>query len=132
MKKLVALLALTVATAFAVAQTSSAPSQSSTAQSGQAQTTPAPAGQAQAQPATPAGKPQPQAKTQEEFKAYQDAVSKPDPASMEQAANAFVQQFANSELKGPLYQQVMLQYQNANNGDKTIEVGRKVDRKSVV
>lgn len=123
MKKLSALLVLTIASVVAVAQTGSATSPSTAQPAQGAQATPAPAG---AQAPAPGAKTQPQAKTQEEFKAYQDAVGKPDPASMEQAANAFAQQFATSELKGPLYQQVMLQYQNANNGDKTVEVGRKV------
>src|SRR4051794_32321105 len=70
-----------------------------------AQTTPgaqtAPGAQAPAPPAPPAptGKRQPQAKTQEEFAAYQEVASKPDPAAMEQAANAFAQKFPDSELR---------------------------------
>jgi tetratricopeptide (TPR) repeat protein len=130
MKKLIALLAMTAASGMALAQAGGAPAQTTTPQSGQS--APAQAGQTlaqpgqAAQPAAPAGKHQPQAKTQEEFKAYQAVVAKPDPASMETAANEFAQQYATSELKVPLYQQVMLQYQNANNSDKTIEYGRKV------
>ena len=112
MKKLIALLAMMAASAMAIAQTGNA----------QPQQQPAPG---QSAPA-PTGKHQPQAKTQEEFKAFQDVAAKPDPASMEQAANAFAQQFPNSELKGPMYQNVMLAYQNANNSDKTLEMGRKV------
>lgn len=142
MKKLIALLALTAAAGMAMAQAGDAKPQTSTGQSSESQAAPAqgtqatPAPGAQTAPGTPAtpgaqapaptGKRQPQAKTQEEFKAYQDAAAKPDPAAMEQAANAFAQQFPDSELRAPLYQNLMLQYQNANNGDKTIEVGRKV------
>jgi len=77
------------------------------------------------QPAQPTGKHAPVAKTQEEFKAYQDAAGKPDAPSAEAAADAFVQQYPQSELRGALYQRVMGLYQNANNPDKTIEIGRK-------
>jgi tetratricopeptide (TPR) repeat protein len=136
MKKLIALLAMTAASGMALAQSGNAKPQTP-AGNGQAQTAPAagqtaPAGQAA--PA-PTGKHQPQAKTQEEFKAFNDVAAKPDAASMEQAANAFAQQYPNSELKGAMYQNLMLQYQNANNGDKTIEIGRKtlsVDPDNVV
>lgn len=126
MKKLIALMAMTAASGLALAQTGSTQPQTQPGQSGQAQTAPATGQAGQPAPApAPTGKHQPQAKTQEEFKAFQDVAAKPDPASMEQAANAFVQQFPNSELRGPMFQNVMLQYQNANNGDKTIEMGRK-------
>jgi hypothetical protein len=137
MKTLFALLALTAASGLALAQAGDAKtaqtqtssgqgsqSQAGAAQSGQA--TPAAPATPGAQAPAPTGKRQPQAKSQEEFKAYQDAAAKPDPAAMEQAANAFAQQYPDSELRAPLYQNLMLQYQNANNGDKTIEVGRKV------
>jgi len=147
MKKIIALLAMTAASGMALAQTGNAQQPAPATQPAQTQSAPA-QGQAtqgqpaqgqgtagQATPAPPTGKHQPQAKTQEEFKAFQDVAAKPDPASMEQAANAFAQQYPNSELKGAMYQNLMLQYQNANNGDKTIEVGRKtlsVDPDNVV
>ena len=123
MKHLVALLAMMAASGMALAQTGNAQQQQQQqpAAQGQAQTAPA---QGQAAPA-PTGKHQPQAKSQEEFKAFQDVAAKPDPASMETAANDFAQKYPNSELKGPLYQNVMLQYQNSNNSDKTLELGRK-------
>src|SRR3954470_11885309 len=149
MKKLIALLAMTAASGMALGQTGNAQPQTPAGQSSQTQAAPA-AGQTapaagetapaagqtapaagqtapaagQAAPA-PTGKHQPQAKTQEEFKAFNDVAAKPDPASMEQAANAFAQQYPNSELKAAMYQNLMLQYQNANNGDKTLEIGRK-------
>lgn len=128
MKKLIALLAMVAASGMALAQTGNAQQQPA-GQTGLAKPAQGQPAQGQATPGqaapAPAGKHQPQAKSQEEFKAFQDVVAKPDPAAMEQAANAFAQQYPNSELKSPLYQNVMLQYQNANNGDKTLELGRK-------
>ena len=79
----------------------------------------------QQQAAQPTGKHQPVAKTPEEYKAYQDAAAKPDAPSAEAAADAFAQQYPQSELRGALYQHVMGLYQNQNNSDKTIEIGRK-------
>jgi tetratricopeptide (TPR) repeat protein len=93
----------------------------STGQSGTASQQPA---QAQTAPA-PVGKHEPVAKTQEEYKAYQEAVGKPDGPSAEAAADAFAKQFPQSELRAPLFQHVMSLYQNANNSDKVLEWGRK-------
>lgn len=124
MKKLIALLALVAASGMAIAQTGNAPQQPPAGTQAPSTATPATPGP-QATPPAPTGKHQPQAKSQEEFKAYNDAMAKPDPPSMEQAANAFAQQYATSELRAPAYQNVMIQYQNANNSDKTIEMGRK-------
>lgn len=74
----------------------------------------------------PAGKHAPAAKTPEEFKAYQAAINTPDGPSAEAAADAFAKKFPNSDLLSPIYQHVMGLYQNANNNDKTLEMGRKV------
>lgn len=82
-------------------------------------------GNAAQSPAQPTGKHMPVAKTPEEYKGYQDAATKPDAPSAEQAADAFAQKYPESELRGALYQRVMLQYQQANNADKVVEVGRK-------
>lgn len=82
--------------------------------------TPTPGAQ---QPAAPAG---PQAKSKEEFDAYTAVVNEADPAKAEQAVIAFEQKFPESELKAPLYQQLMAKYQATNNADKTLEFGRKV------
>ena len=76
-------------------------------------------------PPQPTGRHVPVAKTQEEYKAYQEAAAKPDAPSGEAAADEFAQKFPDSELRGALYQHVMLLYQNANNSDKVVEVGRK-------
>jgi tetratricopeptide (TPR) repeat protein len=80
---------------------------------------------AAAQPATPAGKHQPMAKTQEEFAAYKAAASQQDPAAAEGAAAEFVQKYPDSELRASIYQLLMGRYQQANNGEKTVEMGRK-------
>jgi len=71
-------------------------------------------------------RPLPQAKSKEEFDAYQAAASKPDPASAEAAVTDFAAKYPNSELRPLLYSQMMGRYQQANNADKTIEMGRKI------
>ena len=112
--------ALVMWAALSVSALAQAPAQPSNA--GQSSTAPQP--QPAQTPATP-GKHEPVAKTQEEYKAYQDAVSKPDGPSAEAAADAFAKQFPQSELRAPLFQHVMSLYQNANNSDKVLEWGRK-------
>ena len=77
-----------------------------------------------------AGQPQakrpPQAKTQPEFDAYQAAVANNDPAALEKAANDFAAKFPDSELRIVLFKTATRAYQNANNAEKTAEMGRKV------
>ena len=80
----------------------------------------APAGQAAA------GKRPPQAKTQEEFDAYKAAVALTDPAAQEKAANDFAAKFPDSELRPLFYKSVMHAYQQANNGDKMMEMAQKI------
>jgi len=77
-------------------------------------------------PAPSAGKLPPQAKTQEEYKAYQEASQLVDPVAAEKAADDFAAKFKNSELRYLLYYRAMTLYQNQNNADKAIEMGRKV------
>ena len=127
MKRAAIILVATLATsAMALAQAPAAQPKAPATGQQQPATTPAPGpGTAQA-PAAASVRTQPKAQSQEEFQAYQAAASKPDPASAEQAADEFAQKYANSELRGPLYQRVMGMYQNANNGDKTVEVGHKL------
>jgi tetratricopeptide (TPR) repeat protein len=84
----------------------------------QTQTAPAPA-------TTPSGKHLPQAKTQPEFDAYQAAMSSAGPEATEKAADAFAQKYPDSEIKILPYKQALRLYQNANNTDKTIDLGRK-------
>ncbi len=66
-----------------------------------------------------------QAKSQDELKAYQDAMSKTDPAQMEAAADAFAAKYPGSELKAALFVRAMNLYGQANNSEKLIELGRK-------
>jgi tetratricopeptide (TPR) repeat protein len=106
------------------------PQQGGAAQQGAAQGQGA-AGQAtpgQAAPgqAAPAEKHPPQAKSQDEFKAYNDAYAVADPAGLEKAATDFAAKYPDSELRVLLFRKAMLEYQNANNADKMLDMGRKV------
>lgn len=79
-----------------------------------------------AQAAAPAAKRPPQAKTQPEFDAYKAAAALTDAAAQEKAANDFATKFPDSELRILLYKSVMHAYQTANNGDKMMEMGKKI------
>ncbi len=72
------------------------------------------------------GKPMPQAKSQDEFKAYQEAVSKTNPAEVEAAADEFATKFPSSELRPLVYRKAMYDYQNTNNADKTVAMAKKL------
>ncbi|HSR09112.1 MAG TPA: hypothetical protein VLM42_18420 [Bryobacteraceae bacterium] len=88
-----------------------------------------PAQNSQMQNAAQPGKLLPQAKTQEEYKAFQDTmatIQKGDPAQGEVAADAFAAKFKSSEITPILYHRVLQLYQNDNNADKAIEVGKKI------
>jgi tetratricopeptide (TPR) repeat protein len=76
-------------------------------------------------PAAPHSKGAPQAKTQEEFKAYQDVIAKTDTTQMEQAADEFAQKFPNSDLRTVIYNALMNTYRNGGATDRAIGVGRK-------
>ena len=82
----------------------------------------APAGQT----AAPAGKRLPQAKTQDEFAAFNTAKAVTDPAAEEKAAGDFATKFPDSELRPLLYKSVMNRYQQANNAEKMMEMAQKV------
>jgi tetratricopeptide (TPR) repeat protein len=85
-----------------------------------------PAGQTAGQAASvPQGRRPPQARTQPEFEAYNAARQLADPAAMEKAADDFAAKYPDSELRGMLYKSVMQKYQQANNGDKMLEMARK-------
>ena len=86
---------------------------------------PPPAASASTPAAPAAAARQPQAKTKEEFDAYNAAASKTDAAQMEAAADEFAQKFPNSELKELLYVRTMSIYQQQNNSAKVIATGRK-------
>ena len=98
------------------AQQTPAPQNPPAAPTGAAQTT-----------TPPAAKRLPQAKTQPEYQAYQAAMAKAnDPAGLEAAANDFAAKFPDSELRVLLFKTAMGAYRSANNGDKMMEMGRKV------
>ena len=97
------------------AQQATTPQTPPAGQTGTAQTTP-----------PPAPKRLPQAKTQPEYQAYQAASKTTDPAALEAAANDFATKYPDSELRVLLFKQAMAVYRTANNGDKMMEMGRKV------
>jgi tetratricopeptide (TPR) repeat protein len=96
-----------------------------TVATGQAAPSTPPQQGAQAAPAAPAASHPPQAKSKEEFEAYNAATAKPDAAQVEAAADEFVTKFPNSELKEFLYVRAMQMYQQQNNSSKVISTGRK-------
>ena len=80
----------------------------------------------QANITNPKGKRPPSAKTKPEYDQYLAAVNTADPAQAETLAREFEVQYPKSELLPFVYQQVMGKYQKADNGDKTLDMGRKV------
>ena len=88
---------------------------------------PAPAAPSQAQaPASP-GRGPIQAKSKEEFDAYQAAIANAqNPQAMETAADDFATKFPTSELRVLLYRAAMGGYQTAGNAQKMMDVGLKV------
>jgi tetratricopeptide (TPR) repeat protein len=133
MKRVIIFVATLLAASWAMAQTSNQAGAQGQGQNPPAQGTQAQPGAqgqagaagAQAQPG-PAPKRPPQAKTQEEFKAFQTAAASTTPEAQEKAANDFAAKFPDSELRILLYRQAMNSYQNANNADKMVEMGRKI------
>jgi len=119
--------ALLLAAAVAVAQASNPPAstQSSNPQAG-AQNANQQAPPAQASPTNPKAKRPPSAKTKQEYDQYLAAANTPDAAKAEALAREFEVQFPNSELLPILYQLVMTKYQQADNGDKALDMGRKI------
>ncbi len=88
-----------------------------------------PAATATTQPPATPSKPLPQAKTQEEYKAFQDAmaiIQKGDPVQGQTAADAFAAKYKNSEITTVLYHRVLVLYQSQNNPDMAIETGNKI------
>lgn len=89
--------------------------------------TPAPATPTTPAQTAPATKKPIQAKTKPEYDAYIAAHGAAgDPAAMEKAANDFATKFPDSELKVLLYRDAMHAYQQANQADKMLEMGRQV------
>jgi len=81
-----------------------------------------PAGQA----AAPAGKRPPKVNSQEEFTAYKAAAALTDAPGLEKASDDFAAKYPESELRPLLYRSAMQRYQQANNGDKMLEMAKKV------
>ena len=79
-----------------------------------------------AQPSAAQGKRPPQTKTQPEYDAWKAAAALTDAASADKAADDFATKFPDSEVRILLYKNAMRLYQNANNGEKTEAMGRKV------
>lgn len=73
-------------------------------------------------------KPPPAPKTKEEAAAAQTVLSSADLAAAETAAKDFEAKYPQSELSNVIYQRLMYQYQQANNAEKTVEMGRKALR----
>ncbi len=113
MKLTLTLLAVLMVASMALAQTDSGKT-----------STPAQETQAAATSASTAQH-QPQAKSKEEYDAYNLAASKTDPAQAEAAADEFAQKFPASELRELLYVRAMNLYQQQNNSAKVVAVGRK-------
>src|SRR5258708_15274570 len=87
----------------------------------------APAAQAAGQAAAaPQGKRPPQAKTQPEFAAYNAAKALTDPTALEKACDDLAVNFRESELRPLLCTAAMNLYQQANNADKMMDMGKKV------
>jgi tetratricopeptide (TPR) repeat protein len=86
----------------------------------------APAGQSAGQAATPPGKRPPKVNSQEEFNAYKAVIALTDVTAQEKAANDFAAKYPQSELLPLVFKAVMQRYQQANNGDKMVEMAKKV------
>jgi tetratricopeptide (TPR) repeat protein len=79
-------------------------------------------------PSPPAGgtKVAPVPKTKEEEAAMKDAISKAsDPAAFQAAVDDFAAKYPDSNVRGMLYRQLMLVYEQQGNADKGYEAGRK-------
>jgi tetratricopeptide (TPR) repeat protein len=72
------------------------------------------------------GRPQPMAQTQEEFDAFQKAGNTSSLGEAVAAADAFALQFPQSELRTLLYMNLMHRYQEENDAENTVAMGRKV------
>jgi tetratricopeptide (TPR) repeat protein len=93
----------------------------------QAPAAPGQAAQPKAAAAPNTGRPPVQTKTTAEYQAYTTAVANSkDPAAMEKAADDFAAKFPDSDVRVLLYRAAMASYQTAGNGQKMMEMGRKV------
>jgi len=75
----------------------------------------------------PAGRAPVQAKTQEEYQAYQAAIANTqNAAAMEKAADDFAAKYPSSDLRVLLYRTAMHSYQTDGNSPKMLDMGQKV------
>jgi len=84
------------------------------------------AGQASGQAAAPQGKRPPKVNSQEEYNAYKAAIAATDGPGVEKAAEDFATKYPQSELRPLVYKAAMQKYQQVNNGDKMVEMAKKV------
>ena len=122
---ILAVASLALAQAGSGKQSENQPAGQQSGQSGAAAGQQGTSGQTAAPAAEPQGKRPPQAKTQPEFDAFNAATKNTDPAALEKAADDFAAKFPDSELRLLLYKAAMRGYQNANNADKMLDMGRK-------
>ena len=88
---------------------------------------PTPADKPQTTASQPSGRAPVQAKTQEEYQAYQAAIGNAqNPGAMEKAADDFAAKFPASDLRVLLYRAAMHSYQTAANSPKLLDMGMKV------
>ena len=83
-------------------------------------------GQASGQAAAPQGKRPAKVNSQEEYTAYKAAIAITDAAAAEKAAEDFATKYPQSEVRPMVYKAVMQRYQQVNNGDKMVEMAKKV------
>ena len=124
MKSSFVIVALLLVANMAMAQASPQAASPGGQAQGQSTSKPAAPTAAQTQPSS-GGSHAPQAKSQEEFDAYQSAMAKTDPAEMAAAAEAFAAKFPNSELREILYVRAMTLYQQKDKAEAETEMGRK-------
>jgi tetratricopeptide (TPR) repeat protein len=83
-------------------------------------------GQASGQAAAPQGKRPAKVNSQDEYTAYKAAIAITDAAAAEKAAEDFATKYPQSEVRPMVYKAVMQRYQQVNNGDKMVEMAKKV------
>src|SRR5271167_17121 len=124
MKPSFAIAGLLLAANIAVAQASPQAASPGGQAPGQSTSKPAATNAAQTPPSS-SGSRVPQATSQEEYKAYQDAAAKTNPDEMAAAAEAFAAKFPNSELRELLYVRAMNLYQQNDNAERETAMGKK-------
>ena len=125
--KRVTLVVLILAMALFAAAQQQTPSNNNGSAAPATQSAPAQGSQPAAGAAQPSqGRGPIQAKTQAEFDAFNAAKANTDLAALEKGADDFAAKFPDSDLRLLLYENLMTQYQQANNSAKMEEIGRKI------